>query len=226
MTDDLIDRIIRGDEIAADELMSVYKEADRAGVLYYQMLTMVREQRSLTGLPDTLKEIIKTGAWKQWRWVGSCFKQKSLKEYLTIPPPNGVGIELDTVEKLIADDPEAFALYRAEMVAPKGINQHTKEDNDNISILQPGHGTSLAYTLDRLKRERLDLFEQVKAKQLSANAAAVEAGFRRKPTPFEIIVRQLPRLTAEEREQLINKLLGDSSREGTDFKNSDGWICR
>jgi hypothetical protein len=52
-------------------------------------------------------------------------------------------------------------------------------DNDNI-IIKPKQGTSRSYTLDRLKRERPDLFARVKTKEITANAAAIEAGFRKK----------------------------------------------
>ena len=52
---------------------------------------------------------------------------------------------------------------------------------DNISNGLVDHGTSKAYTVSRLKRDRPDLFEKVVAGELSANKAAIEAGFRRKP---------------------------------------------
>jgi hypothetical protein len=41
-------------------------------------------------------------------------------------------------------------------------------------------GTSVSYTLRRLKKQRPDLYERVKAQELSANQAAVLAGFREK----------------------------------------------
>ena len=109
-----------GYELTAEETLAVFKTADAAGLLYYKMLTMVREQRSLSELPATLKEIIKTKAWQRWRWVGSTFAQNSLGAYLTSPPPNGVGIQLETVKKLIADDPDAFALLHDEVTDEPG----------------------------------------------------------------------------------------------------------
>jgi predicted RNA-binding Zn-ribbon protein involved in translation (DUF1610 family) len=81
------------------------------------------------------------------------------------------------VEALIENDAEVLAMWRAATTAPVGKPSH---NNDNVSI-KPRHGNSLAYTLDRLERQRPDLFARVVAKQLSANAAAIEAGFRKKP---------------------------------------------
>jgi hypothetical protein len=56
---------------------------------------------------------------------------------------------------------------------------------DNVSV--DSFGNSKAYTLARLDRDRPELAERVRAGELSANAAAIEAGFRRKRTPLELL---------------------------------------
>ena len=53
-------------------------------------------------------------------------------------------------------------------------------------------GGTTDYTKLRLKRDRPDLYERVIAGDMTANAAAIEAGFRRPPkprptTPLEIL---------------------------------------
>jgi hypothetical protein len=201
--EDLMKRIRRGEDITDDELKEVLTMADRAGILYYSMLTMAREQRSLTELPDKLKQVIKLGAWKRWRWVGSSFGQASLSAYLTKPPPNGIGIRLETVEKLIADDPEAQTMFREEMKVGQGKRTDLV---DIINEVKPTKGTSRAYTLDRLKRERPDLFSRVAAKELSANAAAIEAGFRKKPSALEAALKAFGKLTDAERREFLNAI--------------------
>jgi hypothetical protein len=55
-----------------------------------------------------------------------------------------------------------------------------------------------AHTLTRLKRERRDLFARVVKKELSAYAAAIEAGFRKKLSKLEQMLRWLPKLTLGE----------------------------
>jgi hypothetical protein len=49
----------------------------------------------------------------------------------------------------------------------------------------------------------------VRAGEFSATAAAIEAGFRKKPTPFEIISRLLPKLTDSEHDALLRRLLNE-----------------
>jgi hypothetical protein len=58
-------------------------------------------------------------------------------------------------------------MWREATTAPVGTNQHT----DNISTLHDRHGTSRSYTVDRLYRERPELYAKVVAGELSANAA-------------------------------------------------------
>ena len=87
------------------------------------------------------------------------------------------------LKAVIQDDAEALALFREAMK----LNQGERTDIHN-NIMDVEHtsiqGTSKAYTVSRLKRDRPDLFEKVVAGELSANRAAIEAGFRRKPFPW------------------------------------------
>jgi hypothetical protein len=104
------------------------------------------------------------------------------------------------VEALIQKSGDQMLLmkWRQAVTAPVGTNQHS----DNITTLKPKRGTSLAYTLDRLSRERPDLLAKVKSKKLSANAAAIAAGFRKKPDPYETVQKLLPKLTVKQRRMI------------------------
>ncbi len=62
---------------------------------------------------------------------------------------------------------------------PGGDRQsESKSISDNITNASVDRGTSKSYTVSRLKRDRPDLFERVVSGDLSANRAAIEAGFR------------------------------------------------
>jgi hypothetical protein len=72
----------------------------------------------------------------------------------------------------------------------RGANQHARWGEEKYQVgnakLAPSPssgGMCATYTLARLRRDRPDLAAQVEAGELSAHAAAIEAGFRRKPTP-------------------------------------------
>jgi hypothetical protein len=52
---------------------------------------------------------------------------------------------------------------------------------NNGSTLKPSQKNTKAHWLLRLERDRPDLAARVCAKEMSANAAAIEAGFRKRP---------------------------------------------
>jgi len=46
--------------------------------------------------------------------------------------------------------------------------------------MEVNQGNTRSYTVSRLERDHPELFERVKSGDFSANAAAIEAGFRKK----------------------------------------------
>jgi hypothetical protein len=89
-------------------------------------------------------------------------------------------------EWLEMNDPDEVTPLRAVQDAVKharqnplpahGVNQHNRGDYNIISIQQ---GTEQTYTLRRLARDNPELLDRVASGELSANGAAVLAGFRR-----------------------------------------------
>jgi hypothetical protein len=125
---------------------------------------------------------------------------KTFREFIESSPLRGLGESVADIERLLADEPEALARLREELVgdrgAPQGNSNASKTKDDNIIICsepdlfteppekpkcqkQTDQGTRKDYTLSRLKKHAPALFEEVKAGHLSANAAALQAGFRR-----------------------------------------------
>jgi hypothetical protein len=66
---------------------------------------------------------------------------------------------------------------------------------------------SRAYLIARLRRDGFaELADQVEAKEISARAAAIEAGFSKNLSAFDKIVKLLPKLTDDERNRLRDML--------------------
>ena len=114
----------------------------------------------------------------------------------------GLGEKLPDIERLIADDPRAQVKLRELTVAPKHLHQGKDDDSSNRTINDdlltttedpssdnPKRGTTRAYTLSRLSKERPDLFELVVQGEMSANAAAIMAGWRKQGTTLEGLQR-------------------------------------
>jgi hypothetical protein len=64
------------------------------------------------------------------------------------------------------------------MIAGGDRQSESRSINDNVINALSSQGNSKSYTVSRLKRDRPDLFERVVAGELSANRAAIEAGYR------------------------------------------------
>jgi hypothetical protein len=143
---------------------------------------------NLHSVPQKVRRLIETSAWRDRREHTLTWKFEKFSEFVTASPvKGGMGLKIEFVEALLqkSGDADALTMWREATVGKHGGDRKSKDapiKNDNIILDQPKpkQGTSRAYTLDRLKRERPDLFERVKAKELSANAAAIEAGFRKK----------------------------------------------
>ena len=107
------------------------------------------------------------------------------------------------LQKMSGDDWQKFAdLYRRiseTMTPPVGVHRHTLEDGYNVTIIR---GNKRDYILTRLKKDHPKLFEQVKAGELSAHAAALKAGFRKRAITIEPTVEGFARAI---RKQLSNQ---------------------
>jgi hypothetical protein len=98
----------------------------------------------------------------------------------------------------IADPDHPVPLDVAVLRAKRG----RPRNGENPANSRFSYGTTSGYTLARLRRDRPDLAAMVSAGELSANAAAIEAGFRKQPTALAQVMKLLPRLTAQERQQV------------------------
>jgi len=97
-------------------------------------------------------------------------------------------------------DPELALMIQSHVHPGKGNYQDSGNNNIMTTSTSPAtQGTSKSYTLNRLRREHAELFERVVAGELSANAAAIEAGFRKVKTPLEQVMALIPKLTEEDR---------------------------
>jgi hypothetical protein len=137
----------------------------------------------LSSFPGLLKKVIEERVWEARLHNGRLYELPSLRELVTRKPLEGWGQNPDKIEAVIKDHPEVLALWREamkEQTHDRG-NQYTGGTLNNVKPATAGNGK--AYTVSRLKRESPELFQQVVAGELSANAAAIKAGFR-KPVPL------------------------------------------
>ena len=162
-----------------------------------------RGSGSLAHVPGLVRRVITTGAWREREQRGKTYRHESFLSFITTKPLAGCGWPPEKVEALLRDDPEVLALWHDAVTGTHGGDHSSKHDN----IMLARQGTSRGYTLARLKRERPDLFKLVKAGKLSANAAAIEAGWRKVPTVIEQLRRLWAKASPDERRALLDEFM-------------------
>ena len=175
--------------IRQGKTMSDLNEIERAQLCSSTIQCLNRVNGSLSSFPGLLKKIIVNRAWerRQVKQGGRIIELKSLSELITLKPVEGWGEDPKKVEAVIKDDPEVLAMYR-EAMKQQG---ERKDLSDNVTEVSGPTGNSKAYTLSRLKRQTPELFKAVCDGEMSANAAAIKAGFRKVDTPDEKALKAL-----------------------------------
>jgi hypothetical protein len=155
----------------------------------------------LDSIPAYLRRIIENRAWecRQVKMRG-VVQLANLRELITKEPMEGWGENPERIEGLIKHDAEVLVLWRDAMKEKTGPK--LKGDDGLCNIVTETKGTtgnSRSYTVSRLQREAPELFAQVVAGTLSANAAAIQAGFRKKPTALEMLLKAWKVATDDDR---------------------------
>jgi len=152
----------------------------------------------LDSIPALIRRIIENRAWecRQVKMRG-VVQLNNLREMITKEPMEGWGEDPERIESLIRNDPEVLVMWRDAMKGQAG----RPKMGSNPTVLEKDRGK--AYTVSRLQREAPALFKQVVAKTLSANAAAIQAGFRKKPTVVDQFAALWKKANKEQRDAFL-----------------------
>jgi hypothetical protein len=165
----------------------------------------------LQAVERLLGEVIESGAWQSFHTPnGVSVKPANFREFITAEPFQGLGATEEKIAALLGDDNNAVVKMRNLLKGRPGRPSTPKESHNNVMGLTQGNRRD--YTLDRLQRDAPELFDAVQRKELSPNAAAVQAGFRPKTFTVradrpESIVSTLRRQLDPEVLAMVTKLL-------------------
>jgi hypothetical protein len=150
---------------------------------------------NLANIPGLTKRVIKEEMWRERTLseagmrTGEVVCFNSFAEFVIAEPPDGLGIDLVTLNRLCSDDIEALDLIDQATTgrpgAPKGNRNisgihNSNGYNINHYVMESNKGTSRQYALRRLRRNHPGLHARVLADEISPHAAMIEAGFRTK----------------------------------------------
>jgi hypothetical protein len=183
--------------------MTELNEIERGQLCQSTIESLYEATGGLKQFPGLLKKIIDSRAWERRVNKGKVIELSSLRELITSKPIRGWGEDSKKVEAVIKDDPECLAKFR-EAMKEQGKRNDLCSNTTEVDSL-PSKERGKAYTCERLKREAPELFEEVKAGRMSANAAAIRAGIRKKPTPLQELLRAWKKATKEERTEFMKR---------------------
>lgn len=134
------------------------------------------EAHAFTTGPQLLRRILEEGAWREFRTRrGEVVRPASFAEFVTTKPLRGLGATVRLVQRVAAEDPDTVDLLDRELQRPPSLHAV-----DNVHGTERPSGNSESAALRRLRKDRPDLHADVLARKLSAHAAMVKAGFRRR----------------------------------------------
>ena len=139
-----------------------------------------RGEGAFGALPSVVKSMIRDEVWKHLADKNG----KSFADFPSFVEYNlwwGLETSYDRLIDFCRDDAECRQMLLEQMTVAGGHGGDRTAQGDNITLISNPRGTSATHTLKRLKRDNPELAERVVNGELSANAAAIEAGFR-KPT--------------------------------------------
>lgn len=177
-------------------------------------VSIVQGDANLSDVPGLLRRVINEQMWRK-RFIkrtGEVAEFDQFIDFIETPPLEGLGTTVDTLRRLVVHDTEvAVILDRTlkELIPPIAKHGGDRKSNQGSVTTLNEEDRGAEYALRRLKRDRPDLAERVVNGNLSANAAAVEAGFRPRRIALRLdnmraIAEKLAKkLDAEQIDQLI-----------------------
>lgn len=199
-------------------------------------------ESGLSHIPDLLAEVLTGRYWETGYWDFLHDKQvhpKSFLEFVTAEPMEGLGTTVEFLRKNIPHELKSaldevlqrppgnptgrnqysgtvFEQLGDEHWCIDGCNECEGGNVDNVHNSERPTGNSESTALRRLRKDRPDLHAQVLNGELSAHAAAVQAGFRPKTCTIrtdkpESIVATLRRQLAPETLAMVTKLLAEET---------------
>ncbi len=187
----------------------------------------------LSTVVDGIKGVLADGSWREFVTSrGEHVQHDRFAEFVTTSMLSGLGVSLDLIERVIADDDDALDLLYAalgEKRRPRSDRVEIAANPDIVSInddQDKPDGNSKRHALERLRKEAdagneqaATLRAEVLAGRLSAHQAMVSAGYRPKtvtvpPGRPESVARTLRKhMSPEDLARLVALLVQEPADE-------------
>lgn len=137
---------------------------------------------ALGTVPGLLRRVLETQAWREFvTQRDDHVHYDRFVDFVTTKPLKGLGATMDLIRRVVADDPVTLDLLDKATQRPPG-GDHRSENvpiKTSNTHLDPAPATGTRQqALRRLRKDAPELHAKVLAKEMSAHAAMVKAGYR------------------------------------------------
>ena len=172
-------------------------------------LVAARKYHCLGNIPTDCRTLLGLVAdAEEFEWLGYGTRERYMREGLELDPV-AVDLAIGFLRAAGTSVPIEFAtaVDEGRKLRSHGTNQHTNGDSNRKSSAKAlKGGTNSAYTIARLDRDAPELAARVRAGGISANAAAIEAGFRKKLTGIDRLRSAWKAATPSERRAFLKEV--------------------
>jgi hypothetical protein len=150
-----------------------------AGLVVQSLGSAIHHGESrLSAVPGLMKRVLREGLWRKFTTPrGELVTYDRIEPFVVTPPTKGLGATVELITRVLQDDVEALSMWDEALRRPAHV--HSSADVDNINVTRPD-GTSQARALRKLRTDAPQLHQEVLQGRLSAHAAMVQAGYRKR----------------------------------------------
>jgi hypothetical protein len=137
----------------------------------------------LSNVPEMLKRVLKDGMWREFTTpLRQVVRYERFEEFVVTPPTKGLGASVDLVRRMVEHDNEARDMLDQALQRPNGGDRKTESAAIRFNIVKSGPpmGNAKEHALRKLRTFAPELHAEVLQGRLSAHAAMVQAGYRKR----------------------------------------------
>jgi hypothetical protein len=153
-----------------------------AGLVVQSLGSAIHHGESrLSAVPGLMKRVLREGLWRKFTTPrGELVTYDRIEPFVVTPPTKGLGATVELITRVLQDDVEALSMWDEALRRPVGCQPTHRADDNNIQALAPQWNLSKPALFASFRTDAPQLHQEVLQGRLSAHAAMVQAGYRKR----------------------------------------------
>jgi len=185
-----------------------------AGHLMDALYFSVRDGKKIDNIPGLIEQLLAEDIWKKVyiEETERTVTYERFEDFVTTPPPEGLGTKVKELERLIGDDQDTHNKLNNALQGKPGqklkTNQQTIATLSQDSNSKRRTGNSRFMNIRRLRESRPDLLERVLNREMTVNEAMIKAGYKKKRiSVFAEVEPLVEKLKTEFSKKELNRII-------------------